>query len=317
MELTSLPGAESLRKVVAAAVQAPFEPAREGVLETIYRNPPGDPGLLAGASPAMDVHADLPAMMVGGLGALFLQTLHPGAMAGVAEHSNYREDPYGRLRRTAQFIAVTTYGNSVEAEKMLARIRGAHGRVRGYRPDGVPYSAEDPKLLRWVHVTEVRTFLAASMVFGPRTFTAQERDRYYADVAPIAERLGATEVPRSEAEVERYLEGVRPELYCGEQAREAVRFLLRGMPRSRGESAAVALLGRCAAAVVPQWAAKMLSLPHPTGLERELLVRSSRSLFEVVRWALPPHPLRIAARERQGSAPLRAEGSAYPSSSTR
>jgi len=121
------------------------------------------------------VHADS-AMFVGGLRALLLQSLHPLAMAGVAEHSDYRTDPWHRLQRTADFLAATTYGPSAEAERAVARVHAVHERVVGVAPDGRSYAANDPHLLRWVHIAEVDSFLAAQQRYGETPLFPAERD---------------------------------------------------------------------------------------------------------------------------------------------
>ena len=96
--------------------------------------------------PIRRVHADA-SMFVGGLRALLLQSLHPLAMAGVAQHSDYRGDPWGRLQRTSTFLAVTTFGTATDAQRAVDRVRGIHQRVHGIAPDGRPYRASDPHLL--------------------------------------------------------------------------------------------------------------------------------------------------------------------------
>ena len=180
---------------------------------------------------ARRVHADLPAMLIGGVSALLLQTLHPLAMAGVAEHSSYQEDPLGRLRRTASFVGTTTFGTVTEAEAAIAQVHRVHRRVKGIAPDGRPYSADDPELVTFIHVAEIASFLASSQRYGSRPLTPEECDRYYEEVAPVALALGATWAPRSAAEVESYLLRLRPELYAGPQARAARDWLLRGVAR--------------------------------------------------------------------------------------
>jgi hypothetical protein len=105
------------------------------------------------------VHADLPAMLIGGLSALLLQTLHPLAMAGVAEHSNYQADALGRLRRTARFVGTTTFGTVREAEDAIAQVQRVHRRVKGFAADGRPYSADDPDLVTFIHAAETWSFL--------------------------------------------------------------------------------------------------------------------------------------------------------------
>ena len=122
--------------------------------------PAGDDGLFGPDSASWQVHGDFTAMMIGGVSALMLQMLHPAVLAGVWDHSGFRDDMAGRLKRTARFIAATTYGSSASADAMIARVRRVHGFVRGTLPDGTPYSADDPELLTWVHVAEARSFLA-------------------------------------------------------------------------------------------------------------------------------------------------------------
>ena len=135
---------------------------------------PGD-RWFADDRPIRRVHADA-SMFVGGLRALLLQSLHPLAMAGVAQHSDYRTDPWGRLQRTADYLAVTTFGPAVDAELVVARVRAVHERVKGTARDGRSYSAGDPHLLRWVHICEVDSFLAAHRVYGAEPLTRAEAD---------------------------------------------------------------------------------------------------------------------------------------------
>ena len=180
--------------------------------------------------------------------------LHPLAMAGVAEHSGYREDPLGRLRRTATFVGATTFGTTAQAEAAIAQVHRVHRRVRGTAPDGRPYAADDPELVTFIHVAEVSSFLASSRRYGPRPLGPEQCDRYYEEVAPVALALGATWAPRSAAEVESYLLRVRPELYAGPQAREARDWLLRGVARRPGERAVYSLVLAAAIGILPGWA---------------------------------------------------------------
>src|SRR5207237_10791125 len=113
--------------------------------------PPGDDGLFGPGSVGWKVHGDFPAMMMGGVAALLMQMLHPAALAGVWDHSNFRRDMQGRLRRTAQFIAGTTFGSTAHARQLIDRVRRIHARVDGVLEDGTPYTADDPEVLTWVH----------------------------------------------------------------------------------------------------------------------------------------------------------------------
>ncbi len=142
------------------------------------------------------VHGDFPAMLAGGVSALLLQALHPLALAGVWDHSTFRTDMQGRLGRTAQFIAGTTYGSRADAMRLIERVRRIHANISGLAPDGQPYAADDPALLTWVHVAEVSSFLAGYLRYvGP--LSAADQDRYYAEEATVAALLGAPDVPGS------------------------------------------------------------------------------------------------------------------------
>ena len=159
--------------------------------------------------PIRRVHGDA-SMFVGGLRALLLQSLHPLAMAGVAGHSGYRGDPWGRLARTSYFLAATTFGPDAEARATIERIKGVHARVRGRTPDGRVYSAGDPHLLEWVHIAEIDSFLRAHQRHGSRPLDQAGRDGYVADTAQIARELGVVDPPRTEAALADRIAGVPP-----------------------------------------------------------------------------------------------------------
>ena len=219
-----------------------------------------DPGLFGPASVAWRIHGDA-AMLIGGLRSLLLQTLHPLAMAGVSDHSDYRDDPWGRLHRTGRFIGATTYGNTATAETWIEIVRRIHKRVVGTAPDGRPYAANDPHLLNWVHCTEVDSFLSAFEHFGYGRLTDAEKDRYVAEMAEVGRRLGA-DPPLDRVGLSAALEAYRAECEYGEQAREAVRFLLRP-PVPLQLRGAYGLITVAAVSDLPSWARSMLRLPVP------------------------------------------------------
>jgi uncharacterized protein (DUF2236 family) len=168
------------------------------------------------------------ASLVGGLRSLMIQSLHPLAMAGVAEFSDYRSRPLRRLQRTARYVAATTFGTTEQAHEAAALVRRMHTRVRGVDPvTRRAYSAEDPETQVWVHTVEMHSFLAAYRAFaGP--LTAAEADRYFAENVCVAELVGtpASMVPASVAEVREYFASVRPELRMSSPARDAIHFVL-------------------------------------------------------------------------------------------
>jgi uncharacterized protein (DUF2236 family) len=248
---------------------------------------PGDAYVRPG-SVVRRVHGDLPSMLIGGLSALLLQTLHPLAMAGVADHSAYRDDPLGRLRRTAAFVGATTFGTTEHAREAIERVRRVHRRVRGVAPDGRPYSADDPELITWVHVAEVVSFLRAAQRFGPARLGETECDAYYHEAARVAYELGATWVPRRTVEVEAYLRRVRPELYAGAQALAARDFLLRGVGRRPEDRAVHAVVAAAAVSLLPGWARAELRIPSPPGVDALFVVPLARAVCAGMRWAVAP-----------------------------
>ncbi|MCV7278985.1 DUF2236 domain-containing protein [Mycolicibacterium flavescens] len=235
--------------------------------------------------PIRRVHADA-SMFVGGLRALLLQSLHPLAMAGVAEHSDYRGDPWGRLQRTSTFLAVTTFGPAADAQRAVDKVRGIHQRVRGVAADGRAYHASDPHLLEWVHIAEVDSFLLAHQLYGEAPLNQDGRDGYVADTARVAEALGVVDPPRSEKELAERLDRYRPELRGTAAARDAARFLLLTPPLPLPARAPYAVLAATSVAMLPPWARTPLLLPYFPPVEATLIRLSGRVLVGGIRWAL-------------------------------
>ncbi len=227
-------------------------------------------------------------MLVGGLSALLLQSLHPLAMAGVADHSNYALDPTGRLRRTADFVGTTTFGSKEDARRAVETVRRVHRKVHGTAPDGRPYDANDPSLITWVHVAEVSSFLHSAQRFGPHRFTSHQCDDYYEEMAVIALDLGAEWVPRSVNEVKAYYRRVRPELYAGAQALEGRDFLLRGVARKPEDRAVYAVIVLGAISLLPSWAKQELRLLRVPLLDALAVVPLTRTVSAGLRWAVTP-----------------------------
>ncbi|USU03413.1 oxygenase MpaB family protein [Sphingomonadaceae bacterium OTU29MARTA1] len=258
--------------------------------------PPGDDGLFGPGSAAWVVHGDFTAMMAGGVAALLLQMLHPGALAGVWDHSNFRRDMLGRLRRTAQFISGTTYGATATAEALIAKVRTIHDRVAGTLPDGTPYSANDPDLLTWVHVAEVGSFLAAHRRYRDPAFPDAEQDRYLAEYAIVAEKLGATGVPRTRNQIDAYMARIRPQLRADHRTREVARALLQQQPASLAMAPAQKLLMEGGIDLLPDWAARMHGLERPL-VGRPAVRAGMAGIGSVLRWALRDGSARRATEQ--------------------
>jgi uncharacterized protein (DUF2236 family) len=251
-----------------------------------YSSPAGDPGLFGPEAICWKVHADFTSMMTGGVSALLLQALHPVALAGVWDHSTFRTDILGRLRRTATFVAGTTYGNRRDALALIERVKSIHLGVTGIAPDGQTYRASDPDLLTWVHVAEVSSFLKAYLRFGNASLSADEQDRYYAETSRIARMLGARDVPASCADIEAYLNAMRPQLQASERAQEVVQILMSARLPNLAMKPAAALIMHAGVDLLPDWAQSMLGLDTFAPLRRGIARPGVRLIAPVMRWAL-------------------------------
>ncbi|CAB4882392.1 unannotated protein [freshwater metagenome] len=238
-------------------------------------------------SPIQRVHGDA-SMFIGGLRALLLQSLHPLAMAGVAQHSDYRADPWGRLQRTAEFVATTTFGPIDRAEQAIAVVKRVHTRVVGVASDGRSYSANDPHLLHWVHIVEIDSFLSAYQRYGQQPLTPAEADRYVSDAALVARKLGVIDPPTTRAALRSHLQSFRPELRSTREARDAARFLLIEPPLPLAARPAYLALSAAAVALLPFWTRWPLRVPLlPIG-ERLVIGPSGAAVTNVIRWCMRP-----------------------------
>lgn len=282
--MTVLPDVAAVRKQLGRSlfglVAGPDGPAKRSRIH----DTPG-PRWFDEDRPIRRVHADA-SMFVGGLRALLLQSLHPLAMAGVAQHSDYRGDPWGRLQRTSAFLAVTTFGTATDAQRAVDRVRGIHRRVSGVAPDGRPYTAGDPHLLEWVHIAEVDSFLLAHQLYGAHPLDQSGRDGYVADTARVATALGVVDPPRTERELAERIEAFRPELASTQSAREAARYLLLTPPLPVFARAPYGLLAATSVAMLPPWARLPLRLPYFPPVEATLIRLSGRVVVGGIRWAL-------------------------------
>lgn len=255
-----------------------------------------DLGLYGPDSVVWRIHGDS-AMLIGGLRSLLLQTLHPLAMAGVAEHSDYKHDPWGRLNRTGRFVGATTYGSTATAEKAIAVVRRVHERVTGTAPDGRPYAANDPHLMLWVHITEVDSFLRAFDRYGVGRLRDAERDQYVAEMAEVARRLGSATPPETVAELDACLSDFRSECKAGPQARETLRFLLFP-PVPLVLRGPYGVLTAGAITLLPPWARRELRLPV-LPLVDPLAVRPAAAvLTRAIGWLMAADPREFELTDR-------------------
>ena len=245
--------------------------------------PASDDALFPRGSVIRRVHGDVTSMMVGGIAALLTQMLHPKALAGVWDHSDVAEDQLGRLRRTARFIALTTYGHRDSAMDAIARVKSIHEEVRGALPDGSSYRATDPWLLAWVHVAGAVNFLDGWRQYAEPRMSRVDQDRYFAESGEIAKLLDADPVPQTRSAAERLISDFRGELIANERSRAFRDLVLNTRPASMGEAPVQRLLMNAAIALMPDFARQMhdLSLPFLQPVVRG----ATFGIASTLRWA--------------------------------
>ncbi|RJT15823.1 oxygenase MpaB family protein [Rahnella inusitata] len=250
-----------------------------------FEKPAGDPGLFGPESVTWRVHGDFTSMLCGGVSALLLQMLHPLALAGVWDHSSFREDTLGRLRRTSQFVSGTTFAPINDANALIEKVKSIHLRVTGTDAYGTPYAASDPDLLVWVHVTEAYSFLQSHLRYRNPALSLADQNRYYQEFARVAESLGSANVPDNVKAVEAYFQAMRAQLRCDERTLEVVRLLQNAPAPSRLAKPAGRLLIQAGVDLLPEWASKQLGISL-SPLKRQLVRFGTRRIARLLRWAV-------------------------------
>lgn len=281
--MASLTPTEQLRRAIAGGVVGFFNDANQGQTPILR----SDDALCPPGGVAWRVHGDLAGMMVGGAAALLWQMLHPKALAGVWDHSDFQRNMHGRLRNTARFIAVTTYGARDQAEAAIARVRRIHDHVNGTLPDGTPYDANDPRLLAFVHVAGSAMFLAGYRRFVEPGMSQADRDAYWDEVAIIGEQLGAAPVPRSEAQADALAREFQLELRPDERSRRIRDIILHAPPEKLRLLPLQRLLTRSAVDLLPPEIRRLHGL-RSSGLARPATTAVTLGLASTLRWALQP-----------------------------
>lgn len=278
-----------LRKLLVSRVQAVFNDADRGEVPVIRSRR----ALFAPGTVIWRVHGDVTTMMIGGVTALLMQMLHPAALTGIWDHSNFRTDMLGRLRRTARFIALTTYAEAPAAEAAIAKVREVHGFVRGTLADGTPYCANDPDLLAWVHVAEAWSFLEAWKRYGEPAMSLADQDQYFAEAAVVARALGADPVPETRTQAEALLAQFRSDLRVTQITHDVARMVLDQPAPVMSAAPAQAMVMQAAVDLLPDWARQMHRFGH-NPVKRAVTRTGALAVASSLRWAFAPHRGRIA-----------------------
>ena len=239
------------------------------------------------------IHSDT-SMFVGGIRALLEQALHPRAMAGVAAHSNFREDAWGRLQRTGDYVGTLTFGSKNEADELAARVRKVHSILK----------VDEPELLLWVHMAMVDSFLDTAIRSGMK-LSPEEQDQYVNEMMIFAKLVGIEEgiVPRDVAQMHDYFQMIMPSLSATDDAKRAALFialpplppLLRfGTPIAPIWGGITSLAG----AALPKWARRLYGWPSLPGQDSvtDIALKTTRNALQFL-----PESLRQAPQLRESA----------------
>ena len=262
-----------------------------------FATPLGDPGLFGPDSMAWRVHEHFTAMMVGGLSSLIVQALHPRALAAVWDHSDFRRDLRGRLGRTAYFVAATTYGGQVQATRTIERVNTIHANAVGTDQQGRPYAANDPDLIRWVHLVEVTSFLAAFQHLSKKPLGPHGCDRYIAEMSRVGHLLGAVDLPQTLQGTGQALLDVQQELRFDSRAQEILR-VVESYPTDVLDRPFMALVLQAAFDIMPDWALRLTARTRSCELQRQATRQALKIGSEPVQWMLDQQGVAAAARQR-------------------
>jgi uncharacterized protein (DUF2236 family) len=250
-----------------------------------FLTPQGDRGLFGPESIAWKIHADFISMMIGGISSLIMQALHPQALAGVWDHSSFREDLKGRLGRTAFFIAATTYGSTEMANQVIDKVNRIHTKITGVDEFGKAYSATDPHLLAWVHLTETRSFMSAFENYRGEKISLDQKNQYFLEMKSLGERMGAINLPSTYTNTEKSIKDFLPELYFGHRAKSIIQ-LLENFPSNLAAKPFIKLISRAGFLNLPDWVYPIIRKSTPSYLERLTIQKSIDLIAIPVREAL-------------------------------
>jgi uncharacterized protein (DUF2236 family) len=281
---------ESVRLGLTRATLSMFEHAPYPLENTLEYE--GDPGLLGPGSMSWQVIAD-PAAFVGGIRGLLIQAAHPEVVAGVDQHSRYRDDPLGRLSRTSAYVTATTFGARPEVEEAVRQVRKAHAFVKGVSSRGIAYSAADPGHAAWVHNALTDSFLTTNQVYSEYPLTVVEADRFVEDQTRIGALLGAEPMPGTAAELTTWVTQ-HPDIGPSPEMEKVVDFLT-DPPLSPGIKTGYAVMLEAAVVTLPERLREILGLRTKPGSET-----MGRAGVRSLRWALGYSPSWALALKRSG-----------------
>ncbi|MGH8910952.1 MAG: oxygenase MpaB family protein [Acidimicrobiia bacterium] len=284
--------ADSVRRRVISAATSPFAHVSYPLADSLdYR---GDPGLFGPGSVSWRVLGDV-STFIGGIRALLVQAAHPEVVAGVEDHSRYREDPLGRLSRTSAYVNASTYGAMPEVKAAVEKVHRVHRPIKGTSHRGLPYTADEIDLSAWVHNALTDSFLTAYQVFGPEPLDRADADRFVVEQAKIGALFDSDPMPVTAADLAAWIAG-HPQLAPSPGMKDAVDFLVRPPLPSAGQRLGYRLMQAAAVATLPGRLQDVLGVHGRWGA-----VSAVRPLIGSLRWALGMSPSWNLALVRVGA----------------
>jgi uncharacterized protein (DUF2236 family) len=262
-----------------------------------FAKPKGDAGLFGPASTTWQVHANFTAMMVGGLSSLIVQSLHPRALAAVWDHSDFRHKLKERLGRTAHFVAATTYGSEAMALNAIRRVNTIHANIRGTDLQGQPYVANEPELIRWVHLVEVTSFLAAYQHLAKQSLSPQACDQYITEMARVGHLLGALDLPLTYAATQAELLSYADALRFDARAQEILQ-TIQAYPVDVLDKPWMAMVLKCAFDVMPPWVLSVIGQTPSCAVQTQITRMAVQMSAEPLQWMLNQQGVSAIARQR-------------------
>ena len=262
-----------------------------------FKWPVGDPGLFGPHSVAWKVHANFSAMMVGGLSSLMIQALHPRALAAVWDHSNFRHQLKARLGRTALFVAATTYGSVDLATRHILRVNAIHAKIQGIDLKGQAYCANEPHLLRWVHLVETISFLNAYQHLNLQPLSALDCDRYVVEMNKVGEMLGATNLPITFSDAKLAMSQYEHELVFDQRTRETLKSI-ESYSVDLTEKPFFALILSASFDIVPNWLLEMLQRKSNSCLQINARRLALQIASQPVQWMLDEQGVSAVSKRR-------------------
>lgn len=267
----------------------------------IYGGDKGDLGLCGGPdSMSWRIHGDLASVALAGGAAILMEVLHPSVMDGVFTQSNYRNDPFGRARNTLGYVLRSTFGNTKAATRVIEQVKTVHSYIGGVRGDGVAYQALEPELIAWVHTCIPWAIMRAYETYN-QPLTIAEKDQYLKEQAVIGRMGGADWVPESVADLDYYVEKMRPFMAFNDQTRQFYDFLIgqsgdMEMTRKQQFDAWAGQHGSMM--LMPNWARKMTGTYHSPLMDRFYFHPNERLKARLVRWGVGELPCHTIAKAR-------------------